>query len=372
MLVVDKLKCFWICLLVLSGMVVNAQPDMARFREIGGDRVYFDARDSLKAYYLPGRLSLLTNRDGKPDFAFLRAGYVGTSLRDDRNQSRVTSILRFGVKMERKEFGELRIIEKQLWQGGKKGRLLPFPISKIEAQIVFVGAGNDTLSMGRGQLAANSSSGLSKNGTYWKEREFAFRLDNFSAETLWKTLKTSGSQLSVAYCYWAEVWDRRKRQSELQGPGSLVQQFSAFENSTDSLELTSECILADAFSVYIDVEKWPDLLRKVDINEQVPPAFAALEVRCYDFQVSQPVLLAKRIELKAMGIGGKEVKMSLTFNAGNPDLVAYNVRFPYAVRIDQPLYYRIISVPADGSVESTSWMMKEEWVGVLDVTAGRN
>ena len=45
------------------------------------------------------------------------------------------------------------------------------------------------------------------------------------------------------------------------------------------------------------------------------------------------------------------------------------VRFPFAVRVDRPYRYRVVTIHDDGQVHETAWMVRMEWLSLLDVTA---
>jgi len=138
----------------------------------------------------------------------------------------------------------------------------------------------------------------------------------------------------------------------------------------DSAEANRFCVLADAFSVEIDAARWPVLMKKLDINEEIPPGYPALEVRCYDFSDNlRPDLYSKTVEFKAQGVGRGEVITKVRFDRKNQDLTMYNIRFLYAVKIDKPLYYRITEISDNALPEKSEWKEVKSWNALIDVTS---
>jgi hypothetical protein len=137
----------------------------------------------------------------------------------------------------------------------------------------------------------------------------------------------------------------------------------------DSL-LNTRIIKAGAFEVTIDTEKWPDLIAKIDINEQIPPDYAAVDVYCYDFHNNlRPDLAQKKVEIEAAGVGGEKVILRYTFRSDTPDIYAYDMKFPYAVKIDVPYRYRLTEITRSGTVTRADWKTRQSWNGILDITS---
>lgn len=362
--------------LLLFSVSLVAQPDFSQKIEVEGVSCFVDIKNSDIAYYLPGKLSVVTDSDGKPDFDLLRTGYIGTAAYGDQYTSRLNSIVRFRVRMERLPASELEKVEALLWPDGGNVRLLPLPVSDIETNLVFTAIGDsiETTGFTDGKLSAGDKDGLNKKGTYWKEREFTLRLDEKSAEVLWDVLSKGQSMMSLSYAFFSEGKTDMDNEAITQGGkeilGKLKEQLS---DNGDSVKINQVCVFADAFSIRMDVEKWPELLTKVDINQEVPPAYAALEIRCYDFYNElRPDLVAKRVEVKAKGVGRGDVIVKSVFGPQNPDIYVYNIRFPYAVMLDQPLYYRVTGIGKETAPVKTEWIEKTEWAGIIDISSSED
>jgi hypothetical protein len=48
---------------------------------------------------------------------------------------------------------------------------------------------------------------------------------------------------------------------------------------------------------------------------------------------------------------------------------ARSIRIPYAVRLDQPFYYRITEIDHNGDTNISEWIEKKEWNDIVDITS---
>ena len=126
---------------------------------------------------------------------------------------------------------------------------------------------------------------------------------------------------------------------------------------------------SDAFSINVDTQKW-NLIRKIDINENVPPAYSALEVRCYDFTNQiRPDLAVKVLDIEATGLNNSPVSLpSIRFLSSNPSTNTIAASFPFAVKLTKPLRYRIVEYKKNGEKTAFDWISKDNWVEVIDIT----
>ena len=119
-----------------------------------------------------------------------------------------------------------------------------------------------------------------------------------------------------------------------------------------------------------DAARFPDRFRRIDLNQGVPPGFAALEIRCYDFDNGlRPDLAQKSVDVRATGVGGRTLLRSATFRAATPDVATATVRFPQAVRLDRAFQWRTVEVARDGVATVGRWATRADWIPVLDVTS---
>ena len=115
------------------------------------------------------------------------------------------------------------------------------------------------------------------------------------------------------------------------------------------------------------------MVQQVDINDRLPPGFALLDIYCFDFRNNlSPAVYAKRVDIKAAGVGLDKVQTSVTFSEREPDLYAQSVRFQHAVRADQPYHFRVLTIRQDGTVRASSWQQRADWSTLIDITTSNN
>ena len=356
--------------------ILWAQPDFTNKVAVENIRCFWDVKIPNLAYYAPGKLSIVTDREGKPDFNFLRTGYVGTAVYADQYTSRLNSIVRFRVKMNRHSSEMLAKVKAQLWPAGGNVRLLPLPITNIKTNLNFTTIGDNTESTNfrGGQLSAENKDGLNNEEIFWREREFTLRLDEKSADVLWASLDSGQCLMSLSYAFFSEGKTGINDEVVSDGGKEILDKLKEQNaESGDSIKTKQICVLADAFSIHIDTKKWPGLMHQVDINQEIPPAYAALAIYCYDFNNQlRPDLFAKRIEIKAKGVGRGDVLVKAIFSSKDPDIYVYNIKFPYAVKLDQPLYYRVTSIGNETVPVKTVWIEREQWAGIIDITSSED
>jgi hypothetical protein len=138
--------------------------------------------------------------------------------------------------------------------------------------------------------------------------------------------------------------------------------------AADSVRL--HVVRAGAIEIALDTKRYPDLMRRVDLNDRAPPGYAALDVYCYDFNNElRPDLAEKEVEIDAEGVAGRRVKLSASFTSTQPDLYSSGIRFPVAVRLDRPYRYRVHEIKNDGSEHAGPWRESASWSRILDVTS---
>ena len=185
--------------------------------------------------------------------------------------------------------------------------------------------------------------------------------------------KHGRSLLSVHYSCYARGMSEEVGEIQGEGMGELVEEMEEhLAEVIDSLQgprRISKVVVSDAFSVRINPIQYPELMKQIDINEGMPPEYAALDVYCFDFNNEiRPDLFAKKLEIRADGVGRGEVKTQLSFKATEVDTYAHAVRFPYAVRMDRPYFYRITEISREGEVNTSSWQKRTSWASMLDIT----
>jgi hypothetical protein len=196
-------------------------------------------------------------------------------------------------------------------------------------------------------------------------------LDDDTSQLFWSALQKGQVVLSVGYAFVADGLSDEAPALRLTGPTELTDALRAqlTVGSNHHQPPTTVVVRAGAFAVTVDAQKWPELFSRVDINERMPPGYAVLYVYCYDFQQRETDLYEKRVEIKAEGIEGRPIMIQARFRKRQPDLYARSLRFPFAVRLDRPYRYRVVTIHDDGQIHETAWMVRTEWMSLLDVTA---
>ena len=382
-MIVRVAQASWLCALLsgvvcLTGDPAGAQPDLGTARHAGSLTVYADDRHSNLYYYGPKELALAQLEAGKPDVHFLQMRYVGNAAAGDRGALVYRSLLSVHVILPTIRAEEIRAASQALSSGTTPVDLRPLPIRRLEAALIYtpVGATGDeaqpeTLPPGHFQ-EAEGSPGISSSDSYWTDRVYTLALDNATAQIFWSALQQGQVVLSLGYAFMADGVVPQDLQVKLKGPKELTTELRRQINEVagtppHSISRTS-VIQAGAFSVTADAQQWPDLFVRADLNEQVPPGYAVLDVYCYDFQQRETDLYEKRVEIDAESINGRRVTLQTSFKWKQPDIYARMLRFPFSVRMDRPYRYRIVTTAKDGNTTSGAWQDRESWTLLLDIT----
>ncbi len=358
-----------------------AQPDLNLKEEVQGVELLRDAVKPDLFYYLPTELKVKTDLDGRPYFRFVQMRYTGTHLSGDQGSHRFRSLLSLVIVNESPSQLILDAVVDELKNKTNRSKitLKPVPVQNIQAVLVYASIDPDTeenestKALGDGFFESMEED-AEKRGAFWKERNFVLKLDQFTAQAFWEAFTEKQSLLSVGYGFAAKV--KADIVPELSFSGDSAMVASMKQNIGNELEdvasedsLNTIVIKTGAFNVEIDLEKWPDLMKQVDINEELPPEYPVLDVFCFDFNNEiRDDIYVKRIEIEAVGAANKPVVQKYTFKKSSPDIYARSIKFPYAVRMDRPYKYRLVEVDDEGRVNRTEWIERSEWNEILDIT----
>lgn len=360
----------------------GAAPDLRTGRAAGPLTLYADdARPGL-FYYPPGEVNVATGADGRPDVHFLQMRYTGSAVSADRGVVIYRSILSFRVRLARPGEAELRAARSAVGAAvGHDVELRPLPIQKLEAALVYTslgssGGASDEQALPGGHFEESEATATVANA-YWSERIFTLALDPNTSQIFWDALQKGQVVLSLGYAFYASGVPPSADLAQLTGSPALIAELrrrlgegeaeSASERA-GKREIT--LVRAGATAITMDAKAWPALFRRVDINETVPPGYAALDVYCYDFNNElRPDLYQKEVEIAAEGMGRRGVTMTAAFRRDQPDLYARSLRFPFAVRLDRPYRYRVTELRDDGSERVSPWQERASWVEILDITS---
>ena len=347
----------------------EAQPDLSTKIIIEGKEVYRDFRKANVYYFMPEKLSLATELDGKPKFFLIASRYTGTNVYGDAGEKKFRNILQFGVAMESIGLDIIKKIQNQL--GGRDISLLTMPIKNIETTVMIPAAGSENKKKIGKDGAFSSTGGNENNAGYWKERMYSIHLENTEAELVTLMIQQGKLALSFSYAFVGDVIKGTKKYKQVSSPRMVFQSVAPEMNQeikTDTV-ITTLALKSETFSINVDTQKW-NVIRKIDINENIPPAYSVLEVRCYDFTNQiRPDLAVKLLDIEATGLNNLPVSLpSIKFLSSQPSINTIAASFPFAVKLTKPLRYRISEYKQDGEKKVFDWVKKDNWVEIIDIT----
>jgi hypothetical protein len=347
---------------------------------VQGLTVYPDIALSNVYYYAPSSLSLSVGQDGKPDFKLTMIRFTGTTLTSNQGTKRFNNITQFKIVMKSVDNKILESVRIQLTKISKIA-LLPLKLKRIDTQLIYTEINPEGLKQNNQKLESGifetTQDNIPNENTYWTERYYTIRLSNESAQLLEKTLEKGQTIIGFNYAFITEGVSKKQSEVNIQTNALELEQVQTIKEQikadTFIAKLDNYPIFSDAFQVLIDTKKHSNLVQKIDLNtERLPADYAALEVRCYDFNNSiRKDLDAKRIEIEAEGITRNTiVSQRFTFSNLQSDIYVKNIKFPYIVRTDRPFRYRLIEILKTGGQPNVSaWIEQKNWSKLLDVTS---
>ena len=356
-------------LLALAARPAGAAPDLRAGRPAGPLIVYPDDRRSSLFYYPPGELALAVDSEGRPDLHLLEMRYIGNVAGGDRGTAVFRSLLSFKVRMAGPTPEEVRAASAALAaMGMRRPELRPLPVRRLDTALVYATPTADERPLPEGHFEAVGE----ESGGTWTTRFYTLALDPATADLFGQTLRAGQLVLSVGYAFYADGLGPDRPLTELSGTPALVAELSSrLESGEKGTDPAAPVLVrAGAVAVTVDGKRWPDLFRRVDVNESVPPGYAALDLYCYDFRDGlRPGLYEKQVEIEAQAVGGGRTVLTTLFRRAEPELYARSLRFPVAVRLDRPYRYRVIETFDDGRTAASPWIDRGSWTELLDVTS---
>lgn len=355
-----------------------AQPAVSRRELINGIDVYPDVKKTNVYYYAPGDLVLAVDNFGVPLYKFFQMRYTGSLATGDQGKQSFRSILEFTVQMKHLEPATIDGILKTLKLKTPKAELYPIPIKRMEAGLVYAldQAGEEkgkATTVSGGKFEQSDADG--NTDELWTQRMFTLSLDNTSSQLLWSTLEKGQAVMSLCYSFYTPGIIDSLPEISLTSTGTIPSELKdelnqMVEDAKKDTIKRSVLVKASATSLTVDIKQAADRIKKIDINEnRIPPDYAVLDIRCYDFNNGlRPDLYAKRLEVIAVGMDGKEVKQNVTFYSSAPDIYYSGLRFKYAVKMDRPFKYRIVEIKNDTAPLYGKWMEQKSWSKLMDIT----
>jgi hypothetical protein len=360
----------WIQSLLISSNVF-AQPVLSSKINVHGFEVYQDHVQKNVFYYSPPEVRLKTNSSGDPAFLLLEMRYTGTHLYSDQDAKGFHNLFQMTVVLDPVSSEAYDLIRQTI---GMTKELRPLPIRRFFGELIIplgdAAAANEKyrkVSMG----GVEASGAVTAGNSFWQERTFTMQLDNYEAQLLWDQVESGKLGVSFSYSFYAEA---------IPGQIGKVDAIGSSEDITEDLEdvpdeavfddrINTYLIKANTFAITIPSAALPNCLKRVDVNEELPPAYASFEVRCYDFSDDlRPDLFKKIVEIKAFAAAKEFITIKADFSRNARDIHSITSRFPYAIRLDQPMEYRVIEINVNGEKTTSPWIRRDNWSEVIDVT----
>jgi hypothetical protein len=349
-----------------------AQADFSSKQTIDSVAIFRDTADPLLFYYEPGDLILNTTANGNPDFKFIDLRYTGTKCSNDIDEKSFMSIVQFGVIMKKITPETLQKIKSYLKKYGRI-KLKPLLISQIDTRLILPVENNKQKRhqafSDEGTLEANDKSGFSSSKAFWTKRTYTIKLNKYESQLLNTQLKEQLLGISLNYIYYSKVWMPDKEQ--INGSKEITEQLDKNSEKEESDNIENRIIKSNTLTINIDTKKFPDLIKQVDLNEEIPPTYAAIEVKCHDFKENlRPELYMKTVEIEAVSVNnGKKINIKTKFRKKYTDLYSQFINFPYAVDMNAPMRYRFTEINIDGKRTVSDWIDKPECSSIIDVTS---
>jgi hypothetical protein len=369
-------------LLTLAAPAV-ATPDLRKGRLVGVLTVFPDDNQPGRFYYPPGDLTIAQDAAGKPHLHFLHVRYTGSGAMGDRGLAVFRSVLTLRVVLAGPTLADVKSVRDALVRANPRLsiELRPLSIRRLEAALVYApvtaAAATPAKELPAGHFEGEAEAegkAAPAQGEYWRERTFTIGMASDAAQLFSGALEQGQLALSVGYAFYADGVAPTEPIAELKGTPELLAalraRLEAQGRPAGDPARAPQLVRAGAIAVTADTKKWPELVRRLDVNETAPPGYAALDIYCYDFNNDlRPDLYEKDVAIEAQGVGGAPVRLLAVFRRDQPDLVARTLRFPVAVRLDRPYRYRLIEIALDGRSTQTTWRVHESWAQILDVTS---
>ncbi|MCP9755434.1 hypothetical protein EGI26_09740 [Lacihabitans sp. CCS-44] len=357
-------KYLALAIALVNTLMITAQPNMSTKKVINDLTIYQDFLNKKIFYFAPGHIKLVKEANGKPKFSLLSMRYTGTSATGNSGDKRFTNLVQFTVQLESPKPEVVNSVKQSL--GGNGIQLRSFPVKNIENNLVaFFNDKEKEIAKSSGIIEEKTGSSES----FWTERSLNFRLSNEDAQLLIDQIEHKKCALSFNYAFWGDCVNGVDGTVNITG----TKRIKPIEISAEIVKDTTiryQVVSSDILQIELDHEKFPDLIEKIDLNEEVPPAYALLEARCYDFYDNlRPDLFMKTLEIQAVGVNGKPVLLpAKRFTKNKPDVFSIQIQFPFAVRMYQPFKYRVTEYLSDGKRLEGQWIEKASFTELIDIT----
>ncbi len=364
---------------MLFAGTLHAQPSFQSSLMISGQKIYKDVKNTNLYYFIPFDYVLVKDADGEPAFTLTQMRYTGTKTSGDAGKIKYSNLLQFRVATDAEQQRQVPSIRTALKAINPSAELRMLPVKKFSSVLVFASSSDtaftaDTSSLKKVDLANVTDENAAVNNSFFTERIISLRLSDFDAQLVEAALKNNQAILSFSYAIFTEFSEKNSSDITLNDSKRIRPHVKRFfqQQITEQKDTTIKISLikADVVDLGLSLAQWPSIVQKIDINERVPARYALFDVYCYDFaNAYRADLFEKKIEIKASSVNGTYVVNTFSFKESQPDVYARSIRIPYAVRLDQPFYYRITEIDHNGDTNISEWIEKKEWNDIVDITS---
>ncbi|MFH1176185.1 MAG: hypothetical protein V1750_02165 [Acidobacteriota bacterium] len=292
---------------------------------------------------------MLRQDGGRPAVSFTQYRYTGSRATGDQGTFWGKGVLQFALRFPE---NAPRLAQARSFLGPRV-RVEAIVPTEVLAEVAFAGAeegsGGGVLGSTRGDLAAPSGEGA---GRLWDERSFSLALSPASSRLLADAFARGAVALSVNVVASAPAFRMPPPKGESPGMPEAT------------------ALTVDAVPVGLDVARYPELVRHLDLDATMAAGYMFLEVACNDFAEGMAFadLGVVVVALTGIAVNGDRITRELRYDAAAPPLQV--VKFDRAVRLDRAYEVKIHRIYSSGRSEEDGPRQVEVWSGLLDVSKG--
>lgn len=323
--------CALFIVLFCAGLSV-AEPDLGRYRDVDGVRIYRDHKRADTWYLTPAATRLALQEDQSPAYGFDLFRYYGRQATGDKNAFWAHGVLSLTISRERAT-RQVKRIRRELQAGGiKYPKLRSMPIAGAGIRLLFAGQSLQW-----------------QQGSRWSGGTFTLPLKAETAQLLWQAVERGQLQVSLV----------------------VEEQLAGVRRNESSEPKWREASVANGWTlpVDLDMERFPDKFRRIDLSGRMAHGYTGLDVFCFDFLENLvPGLYAKVVDV-AIPTEGRDLIETVTFRESGE--YRSRIDFKLARDLDQPYRIRITEIFRDGRRQVGPWQLKQG-DSLLDITAYRD
>lgn len=312
--------------LIITG-TVWASPDLDRFTDIQGKRIYRDQVKTNFFYLSPSPPVLAQGPDGLPGVSFDIFRYHGRSGTGDSGKFRVKGVLSLEIQRD-----HAKKVVKQIKSHLKKTykvrypKLRSMPVADTHGKLIF---GDRTLSWSQ--------------SSRWSGKRISLSLDEVMSQVLWEALEAGQTLISV----------------------EMAEALAGVRKTENGQWEPAVTTFSSTLPVTLDMAAHPTLFRKTELGGRMVRGYTGIDIFCFDFLEQLDETLYSKIVEVAIPTTGAPLKESVTFRQDSD--CRRRIEFKLAKDLDTPYKVRITRIFIDGRTEQGDWV-KRKGEAMLDIT----